>query len=124
MSACHCVGFRVWKYLGQLTTVVGRGVSNFIISCESCFLNTDLPTVLFSLALSRICETFQELDAGLKLSSILIAAPYCLKKSECVRPVRQEHLSGVVDGIKLIEHIVSIAPHCAHYEMGMLPADQ
>jgi hypothetical protein len=102
-------------------TVVGRGVSNFIISCESCFLNTDLPTVLFSLALSRICETFQELDAGLKLSSILIAAPYCLKKSECVRPVRQEHLSGVVDGIKLqinngvtidIPHQPVVKPNC------------
>jgi len=98
-----------WKYSGQLTTVVGRRVSEFINPGESCFLYADLPTILLSLALGWIGEAGHEYQPGLQLVRVWIAPIYWLKKSGCVLPVRHKHLGSVVVGVKLMKLILSIA---------------
>jgi hypothetical protein len=98
-----------WTYSGQLTTVVGRRVSEFIHSGISRFLYADLPTVLFSLALVRIGKAGHEYQPDLQLVRIRIAPIYRLKKSGCVLPVGHEHFSSIVIGVKLMKFILSIA---------------
>jgi len=98
-----------WKYSGQLTTVVGRRVSEFIYSGISCFLYADLPTVLFSLALGWIGKALQEYQPDLQRIRVRIAPIYWLKKGGCILPVRQEHLGSIVVGVILMKFILSIA---------------
>jgi hypothetical protein len=98
-----------WKYSGQLTTVVGRRVPEFIHSSISCLLYADLPTVLFSLALVWIGKAGHEHQPDLQLVRVRIAPIYWLKKSGCVLPVRHEHLGSIVVGVILMKFILSIA---------------
>jgi len=97
-----------WKYSGQLTTVVGRRVSEFIPS-SACWLYADLPAVLFSLALAWVGKAGLEYQPDLQRVRVRIAPIYWLKKGGCVLPVRQEYLGSIVVGVILMKFILSIA---------------
>ena len=100
-----------WKYSGQLTTVVGRRVSEFIRS--GCIPYADLPAVLFGLALAWgvvwVGKAGQEYQPDLQRVRVRIAPIFWLKNGGCEEPVRQEHLGSIVGGVILMKFILSIA---------------